>query len=170
MIRICDRSLIVLPEVDKTQLHSDAKRLFLNEASETKSADWSVEYDKKYGSYSKTQRHALRDGVAFGTVILPAHYSAILSVFDQLKRRLGPELNVARVLDWGAGTGSALWAALHTFQKPGSPGDVLHPDGVRARNSTVDYYLGTDKREGLTSIGKSLIGGEYLAFEYYNLV
>lgn len=106
-------------EVDKSQLHNDAKRLFLNEAPEVSpSAEWSAEFNEKYKSYSKAARFALRDGAAFATVALPAHYSAIVSVFDHMKRRLGPELKVKRVIDWGAATGSGLWYCLTHFLMP----------------------------------------------------
>lgn len=54
-------------------------------------------------------RHFGRDGTAFASVALPAHYSAITSVFSHIKQRLGPDWKPGRVLDWGAGSGSGIW-------------------------------------------------------------
>lgn len=97
-------------EIDKPQLHRDAKRLFHNETAEAGSGEeWETQYDTKYRSYRQASRHLQRDGAAFASVALPAHYSAIVSVLDHVKRRLEPEWKVERVYDWGAGTGSGLW-------------------------------------------------------------
>jgi len=51
----------------------------------------------------------VRDGTAFASIALPAHYAAIYAVLDHVKRRLEREWNVERVIDWGTGTGSGLW-------------------------------------------------------------
>lgn len=88
-------------------LHADAKRLFLNETDD--SAKWDTAYETHYKSKQQNARHAERDGTAFASVALPAHYSAIYSVLDHLKQRLGPDWSIERVIDWGAGTGSGLW-------------------------------------------------------------
>lgn len=97
-------------------LHSDARRLFLQESTSTDrvkaNADetWQTEYElKKYKSLKQAGRHAIRDGTAFASVALPAHYAAIYSVLDHVKRRLEKGWNVERVIDWGTGTGSGLW-------------------------------------------------------------
>ena len=98
------------PESDKHQLRSDAKRLFLDPEHEgTTKSQWETKYDVKYQSWLQASRHFERDGTAFASVVLPAHFSAIYSVLDQAKRRLGHEWSVNKVVDWGAGTGSALW-------------------------------------------------------------
>lgn len=95
-------------------LHSDAKRLF---AGEGEGEDvWQTEYElKKYKSLKQAGRHAVRDGTAFASIALPAHYAAIYSVLSHLKRRLEPGWQVAKVIDWGAGTGSGLWCKLIDF-------------------------------------------------------
>ena len=89
-------------------LHVDAKRIFgiVDDADGSK---WDSQYDVKYKSFKQAHRHSKRDGTAFASVALPAHFSAIYSVLDHVKQRLGPEWQVERVIDWGAGTGSGLW-------------------------------------------------------------
>lgn len=89
-------------------LHVDAKRLF--SGGDTKDAEWDSKYDVRYKSSRQAFRHSERDGTAFATVALPAHYSAIYSVLNHVKQRLGPEWDIKRVIDWGAGTGSGLWS------------------------------------------------------------
>lgn len=70
---------------------------------------WDTQYDTAYASRRQAGRHAIRDGTAFATVALPAHYAAISAVYHHLKLRLEPEWEVDRIIDWGAGTGSGLW-------------------------------------------------------------
>lgn len=90
-------------------LHSDAKRLFAGEGEE----DWQTEYElRKYKSLKQAGRHAVRDGTAFASVALPAHYAAIYSVLSHVKQRLEPDWKVTKIIDWGAGTGSGLWFEL----------------------------------------------------------
>jgi hypothetical protein len=91
---------------DKRLLRSDAKRLF-NENGEDD--NWNPSLSVRYKSYKQERRHAERDGTAFISVVLPAHYSAIYAVLHHIKSRLGPQWSVQNVLDWGAGSGSALW-------------------------------------------------------------
>lgn len=79
------------------------------EESATK-VEWNASYDAQYKSGKEAGRHALKDATAFATVALPAHYSAIYSVLDHIKQRLGPEWELERVIDWGAATGSGLWS------------------------------------------------------------
>ena len=90
-------------------LHVDAKRIF-GTADDTTDPEWSSQYDMKYKSYKQTYRHSERDGTAFASVALPAHFSAIYSVLHHIKQRLGPKLQIKRVIDWNAGTGSGLWS------------------------------------------------------------
>lgn len=96
---------------DKTILHADAKRLFLND-TETGGKEWDPTYDIRYKNRKQSARHAERDGTAFASIALPAHYSAIFSVLDHLSHRLGNNWVVERLIDWHAGTGSGLWYAL----------------------------------------------------------
>ncbi|KAH7922862.1 Rsm22-domain-containing protein [Leucogyrophana mollusca] len=144
---------------DKTQLHSDAKRLFFDsETGGDVGSGWDPTYDVKYRSRRQGARHFDRDGTAFASVVLPAHYSAIYSVLEHVKHRLGSELRVERVIDWGTGTGSGLWASLNSFQKAPTSETVVEDD-PRLSNSSIITYLGIDKREGLVSIGKRLLKG-----------
>lgn len=96
-------------------LHVDAKRLF-GTADEADDPEWDSQYDVKYKSHKQAYRHSKRDGTAFASVALPAHFSAIYSVLEHVKQRLGSKWQVERVIDWGAGTGSGLWLVmvLHT--------------------------------------------------------
>lgn len=144
---------LIIANSDKTQLHSDAKRLFSDNDSAEQDFAWETQYDTKYRSRVQAARHAERDGTAFVSVALPAHYSAIFSVFDHLRRRMEPGWGIDRVIDWGAATGSGLWAALYSFQKHSPAEDMQHRE---AANSTLETYIGIDKREGLVSIGKRL--------------
>ncbi|KAI6047994.1 mitochondrial small ribosomal subunit Rsm22-domain-containing protein [Pisolithus marmoratus] len=141
----------LIDDSDKSQLHSDAKRLFLDEVGARSS--WDMAYDVKYKSRKQSYRHATRDATAFASVILPLHYSAIFAVFHHLKHRLGPTWNVQRVIDWGAGTGSGLWAALSAFQR----NLTFEDTGSLVSNSSITSYVGIDKRDGLVGIGKELL-------------
>ena len=94
-------------DVDRPLLYIDAKRLFLEQSSDN--PQWDTAYDVKYKTAEARARHAERDGTAFASVALPAHYSAIYAVMDHLRERLGPDWSVGRIIDWGAGTGSGLW-------------------------------------------------------------
>lgn len=97
-------------EGDKRQLRSDAQRLFRDRDEEGRFEDsWDAEYDAKYRSRIQTRELSERDGSAFASVALPAHFSVITAVLDHVKRRLEPEWRVERIIDWGAGTGSGLW-------------------------------------------------------------
>lgn len=91
---------------DRRLLRRDAKRLF-NEHGEDD--NWDPSLNVRYKSFRQERRHAERDGTAFISVVLPAHYSAIYAVLHHIKSRLGPQWSVQNVLDWGAGSGGALW-------------------------------------------------------------
>ncbi|RDB29432.1 Rsm22-cox11 tandem protein 2, mitochondrial [Hypsizygus marmoreus] len=149
---------VMISESDKVQLHSDAKRLFFDEEGDKGAGnEWDASYSSHtYRSRKQASRHGERDGTAFASVALPAHYSAISSVFDHLKRRLEPTWKVERIIDWGAGTGSGLWAALHAFQNRSLPENETRVQDSQIANSTIATYLGIDKRDGLVAIGKRL--------------
>lgn len=89
-------------------LHVDAKRIFGTE-EDTTDPEWDSQYDVKYKSYKQAHRHSERDGTAFASVALPAHFSAIYSILYHVKQRLGPSWRIEKVIDWNAGTGSGLW-------------------------------------------------------------
>lgn len=94
---------------DKSMLHVDAKRIF-GTTDVPADSRWDSQYDVKYKSHKQAFRQSERDGTAFASVALPAHFSAIYSVLDHVKQRLGSEWQIERVIDWGAGTGSGLWS------------------------------------------------------------
>ncbi|KAH9949373.1 mitochondrial small ribosomal subunit Rsm22-domain-containing protein [Amylocystis lapponica] len=147
----------LIAESDKPALHADASRLFGQEDD----AEWDTSYDVKYKSRRQAARHAERDGTAFASVALPSHYSAISAVLDHVKQRMGPEWKVERVIDWGSGTGSGLWASSYAFQKeaaPRSPTEAsVEVEDVELSRSTVSTYLGIDKRDGLARMGRRLV-------------
>ncbi|TDL28180.1 Rsm22-domain-containing protein [Rickenella mellea] len=141
---------------DKFALHNNAKRIFKRDDS-TRDDPWDSVSTVNYKSHKQAVKHAETDGTAFATVALPAHYAAICSVLDHVKRRFGNAWNIERVIDWGSGTGSALWATMHSFQHPTMGGDqdmTLEPHLSRSRILT---YLGIEKRAGLTAIAKRLV-------------
>lgn len=146
----------LISEADRPLLHNDAKRLFLDDTGDK--PQWDTAYDAKYKNKKQAFQHAERDGTAFVSVALPAHFAAISSVLDHIKQRLGPDWNVGRVIDWGSGTGSGLWASLYSFQRSLSGPDNLEQD-PRISNTTVLSYLGIDKRDGLVKIAKRLLEG-----------
>ncbi|KAJ7109767.1 mitochondrial small ribosomal subunit Rsm22-domain-containing protein [Mycena epipterygia] len=149
---------LIISEGDKRQLRNDAKRLFQDQNHEGGFENkWDADYDKKYSTWGQGQRHADRDGSAFASVALPAHFSAITAVMDHVKRRLEPEWRVERIIDWGAGTGSGLWSGAYAFQEPHTPAEQKEPIDLIIANTTVRHYLGIDKREGLVTVGKRLL-------------
>ena len=104
----CAGELKTLLGSDKSMLHVDAKRIF-GSADDTADSEWDSQYDVRYKSHKQAHRHSERDGTAFASVALPAHFSAIYSVLNHIKQRLGSKWQVKRVVDWNAGTGSGLW-------------------------------------------------------------
>ncbi|KAH9943984.1 mitochondrial small ribosomal subunit Rsm22-domain-containing protein [Epithele typhae] len=147
----------MIADSDKSQLRQSAKRLF--EQDSGSEDGWSSVMGFRYRTGKVAGRHALPDATAFATVALPAHYSAIYAVLDHLKQRLGPDWQVRRVIDWGAATGSGLWASTHAFQRTSEPveGTPLEAEHSQMSQTALDSYLGLDKREGLVRIGKRLL-------------
>jgi ribosomal protein RSM22 (predicted rRNA methylase) len=154
-------------------LHNDAKRLF-QENADADNAEWGSTFEAKYRSRQQSSRHSERDGTAFASVALPAHYSAILAVLTHVKHRLGPDWNVSKVIDWGAGTGSGLWlvrlyfailvwlklvnrASVHTFRQNAETSKDV--EGLKFSDTSLKTYVGIDKRDGLVTIGKRLLRG-----------
>ncbi|KAI0281665.1 mitochondrial small ribosomal subunit Rsm22-domain-containing protein [Russula aff. rugulosa BPL654] len=144
----------LISDSDKRLLRSDAKRLF-NENGEDD--NWNPSLSVRYKSYKQERRHAERDGTAFISVVLPAHYSAIYAVLHHIKSRLGPQWSVQNVLDWGAGSGSALWAAGYAFQKTGHSGAEDEDHQVTLSSTAIVKYVGIEKRNGLVSVGRQLL-------------
>ncbi|KAF5392572.1 hypothetical protein D9757_002254 [Collybiopsis confluens] len=146
---------LLISESDKPALHTDAKRLFRVDQADSENPKWSNSYDIKYRSKQQASRHSERDGTAFASVALPAHYSAILAVLTHVKHRLGPKWTISKVIDWGSGAGSGLWAAAHAFQKnPEASRDV---EGLQLSDTTLQNYIGIENRQGLVSIGKRVL-------------
>ncbi|KAJ4485621.1 mitochondrial small ribosomal subunit Rsm22-domain-containing protein, partial [Lentinula aciculospora] len=146
---------LLISESDKTLLHNDAKRLFQGKDVDNEDVEWSSNYEVRYRSRHQASRHSGRDGTAFASVALPAHYSALRAVLAHVKHRLGPDWGISRVIDWGAGTGSGLWASVHTFQQDTDPSPDV--EGLQISDTSLQTYIGIDKRDGLVTIGKRLL-------------
>ncbi|KAJ3895786.1 mitochondrial small ribosomal subunit Rsm22-domain-containing protein [Lentinula edodes] len=147
---------LLISTSEKSLLHNDAKRLFQGGDSENeKDADWSSKYEVKYRSRHQASRHSDRDGTAFASIALPAHYSAIRAVLTHVKHRLRPDWIVSKVIDWGAATGSGLWASAHTFQQGVDVSQDM--EGLKISDTSLQTYIGIDKRDGLVTIGKRLL-------------
>ncbi|KAK2461490.1 hypothetical protein APHAL10511_005953 [Amanita phalloides] len=145
----------LIQESNKALLHVDAKRLFYEDGTD----GWDAQYDIRYRSRHQSARHAERDGIAFASVALPAHYSAIRAVLSHVRKRLGPSWSVNNVIDWGAGVGSGLWATVHSFQVSEFEQDPIEASDPCLSGSTISHYIGIDKRDGLVSMGKRLVDG-----------
>jgi hypothetical protein len=153
-------------------LHVDAKRIF-GTVDNDDDPKWDSQYDVKYKSHKQAYRHSERDGTAFASVALPAHFSAIYSVLDHVKQRLGSEWQVERVIDWCAGTGSGLWLVvvfirilLLTQNCRASACSFQNNHGTDMEklslgDSKIQTYLGIDKRDGLVAIAKRLLQSEF---------
>ena len=89
-------------------LHNDAKRLFSTSRDEDTST-WHTKYETHYKSRKQAARHADRDGTAFASVALPAHFSAILAVLEHVKHRLERTWTIDGIIEWGSAIGSGLW-------------------------------------------------------------
>ncbi|PFH52318.1 hypothetical protein AMATHDRAFT_140364 [Amanita thiersii Skay4041] len=144
----------LIQDSNKALLHVDAKRLFLN--PEEGKNNWDTQYDVRYKSRTHASRQSERDGMAFASVALPAHYSAIVAVLDHVKRRLGPSWFIREVIDWGAGAGSGLWASVCSFQQH-PEGQIEPPEESDLTKSTISSYTGVEKRDGLVSTAKRLV-------------
>ncbi|KAJ7070608.1 mitochondrial small ribosomal subunit Rsm22-domain-containing protein [Mycena amicta] len=148
---------LIVSESDKKQLHSDAERLFHDKTSDMAQGGWDAAFDTKYRTGAQSHQHAERDGSAFASVALPAHFSVITAIMDHVKRRLEPEWRVERMIDWGAATGSGLWSSAYTFQEPHTPNSQRDTVNRAISNTTLRQYIGIDKREGLVTVGKRLL-------------
>ncbi|KAF5312896.1 hypothetical protein D9619_002736 [Psilocybe cf. subviscida] len=143
---------------EKSELRSDATRLFTAQGTNgERESDWDSQYDKVYRSRQQTARHSVRDGTAFATIALPAHYSAITAVLENVKHRIGPDWTIDNVIDFGAGTGSGLWASVYAFQNKQFKADDDAKHKI-ALDTTIKFYKGIDKRAGLVSIGEIIVG------------
>lgn len=95
-------------ESDRPRLHEDAKRLFREESSDGKFL-WDTVYDAEYKSRKQATRHAERDAAAYASIALPAHYSVVFAVLNDLRHRVREDLKLKHVVEWGSGVGSGLW-------------------------------------------------------------
>ncbi|KAI0274926.1 mitochondrial small ribosomal subunit Rsm22-domain-containing protein [Gloeopeniophorella convolvens] len=141
---------------DKRLIRRDVKRLFNEDGSE---GGWDPSFDVHYRTFRQARLHGERDGTAFASIILPAHYSAIYAVLRHIRLRLGPDWSVQNVLDWGAATGSGFWATCHAFQMANSPESNDEIRQSTLSSTAISRYIGMERRDGLVNIGKKLIEG-----------
>ncbi|KAG9084478.1 37S ribosomal protein S22, partial [Ceratobasidium sp. 392] len=80
------------------------------------------------GNYKTAIHLGPREGLAFATVAMPAHYAATANVFREIAQRMaGPgqgEDRIEAVVDFGGKSGQGLWASLVAFREPVSPPEV----------------------------------------------
>ncbi|KAL5535734.1 RSM22 [Sanghuangporus sanghuang] len=148
----------VINDGDKPRLHEDAKRLFQDQ-DQGGNGLWHTTYETDYKSWKQARRHAERDGTAFASVALPAHYSVVYAVLDNIKHRLGEEWKVRSVIDWGSAVGSGFWASMHAFQETSDEEEAVPKPDALLSQSTISSYLGIERRDALTSMAKKLIEG-----------
>ncbi|KAG8739013.1 37S ribosomal protein S22, partial [Ceratobasidium sp. 428] len=89
------------------------------------------------GNYKTAVHLGSREGLAFATVAMPAHYAATANVFREIAHRMaGPgqgEDRIETIVDFGGKSGQGLWASLAAFREPIPP-----PEPDRASSSSPD--------------------------------
>ncbi|KAG8739333.1 37S ribosomal protein S22 [Ceratobasidium sp. 414] len=148
----------VVGESDKHQLRSDAKRLFFYPSPPStqpagsssspsrvpqklvlralnRPPEWqlsspdaaSLSFSTK-GNYKTAVQLGPREGLAFATLAMPAHYAATANVFREIAQRMaGPgqgDDRVETVVDFGGKSGQGLWASLVAFREPIPPPEL----------------------------------------------
>ncbi|KZT55403.1 Rsm22-domain-containing protein [Calocera cornea HHB12733] len=155
----------IIGELDKQELRSDAKRLYLRPSDEK----WQV----LPLASTKTRQgdRSARDGMAYISVGMPAQYAAVENVLQEVRGRLGPRDDLGlegwsptHVLDLSAGVGAALWASLKVFQGKDAPADE---DSLP--HSTIQSYVAVNPNEGWTKLAQELhenvdIGGTQVSY------
>ncbi|KAF8308419.1 hypothetical protein DL93DRAFT_1883914 [Clavulina sp. PMI_390] len=167
---------------DKHQLRSDAKRLFLKPSSRESSSfdnEWTLELPGKFkeNRKRKSARVTPREALAFTAIAIPGQFAAVQNVLRETKGRLGDTWaqNVQGVIDFGSGTGVAMWATLTEFQKPETLrlSEPINPSSTTAigvaehdaeagpgvsslAESSIEHYLLLENRRALLTISKTL--------------
>ncbi|KAH8916167.1 Rsm22-domain-containing protein [Atractiella rhizophila] len=77
--------------------------------------------------------------IAYAATVMPYAYAATLRVLMETKARIGEEVTVRRVVDWGSGTGSGVWAAHEVF------------------GSTLQQYTGLEISQTMISLSHRLL-------------
>jgi ribosomal protein RSM22 (predicted rRNA methylase) len=77
-------------------------------------AQVAAELSESYRSRAATLTFSAAHRVAYAVVRLPATFAAVRAALAEI-RRLAPELRVKSLLDYGAGPGTAAWAATEIF-------------------------------------------------------
>ncbi|OMO79863.1 Cytochrome c oxidase assembly protein CtaG/Cox11 [Corchorus capsularis] len=113
-------------EIKKVNLHLTADTSKELVADPLKSMEQSKRWKIKssYGDIGLTYRDD--ETAAYVASRMPAVYSACYKVLSELKRRL-PGFSPAKVLDFGAGTGSAFWAVREVWPKSMEKVNIVEP-------------------------------------------
>ncbi|KAH8918307.1 Rsm22-domain-containing protein [Atractiella rhizophila] len=77
--------------------------------------------------------------IAYAATVMPYAYATTLRVLMETKARIGEEVTVRRVVDWGSGTGSGVWAAHEVF------------------GSTLQQYTGLEISQTMISLSHRLL-------------
>lgn len=100
---------------DKDLLRSDAKRLFLKQSNRRTGFgnQWTAEMPSKFKESKKRKSARLtpREALAYAIISIPAQYASIRNVLRETSLRLGDAwaTNIRGVVDFGSGTGVAMW-------------------------------------------------------------
>lgn len=103
-----------LPIALQKSIEQEASQIPFN-SLRAAAAELSDRYRHQQASQSRfisTQAHRL----AYAATRMPATFAAVKTVLTEVKRLL-PDLRVESLLDLGAGTGAASWAAVETFDQ-----------------------------------------------------
>jgi len=105
---------------DKYLLRSDAKRLFLmpSDGGSAFGNTWTTEMPSKFKQSRKRKSARLtpREALAYAVISIPAQYASIRNVLRETRLRLGDAWTktIHGVVDFGSGTGVAMWYAVIT--------------------------------------------------------
>ena len=103
---------------DRYLLRSDAKRLFLKPSDRGSDFgnEWTTEMPNKFKQSRKRKSARLtpREALAYAVISIPAQYACIRNVLRETSLRLGAAWarNIRGVVDFGSGTGVAMWYAM----------------------------------------------------------
>ncbi len=101
-----------LPESLQTGIEAELGRVGVRELTEAHE-----QLSERYRQQVRPTRSFMKqqtEHCAYLAARMPATYSALCHVFEELRHRI-PDIQLSRLLDLGAGPGSAMWAALSTF-------------------------------------------------------
>jgi ribosomal protein RSM22 (predicted rRNA methylase) len=96
-----------------------------------------------------------REGMAFISVGMPAHYAAISAVLEEIKHRFEPEWEVQEVLDFGSKSGTGFWYVdwrIYHWRD-----QTTYHRAAHKVLGDIKHYVGVDSRVGLSELAKELL-------------